>query len=570
AQAERALLAETRRLHDAHRMARLGDWQMDLVGGALSGSPEFVRLLGYAPDMPLTWNHYLQHVHSEDRQRISDAWNALLQTGHPLFIEHRLVVPGVPLRHVQLRAEVDAYHEMQRLRGTLMDITEHQHYHDALHKAAHFDALTGLPNRAHFYERLRHQCDDSQQRRTGFALLFIDLDRFKIINDSLGHGAGDELLRLVAERLNETVQGRGFIARLGGDEFALLLARDADMDNVNALAGALVETLAKPFVLLGHPSFITLSIGVARFPDDGTDPETLLRHADLAMYAAKNGGRNNFQYFRADRDKTSPDQVHLESEMHLALERNEFELFYQGQYRASDLQLVGAECLLRWRHPERGLVSPAQFIPLLEETGLIVRTGRWVLEESCRVLQAWQREGLDPKTFSLAVNLSAHQVNREQLMGDITELLDGYGLEPGVLGLELTESSIMQEPARAGQLFRQLRSMGVQIAIDDFGTGYSSLSYLRRFAPDLLKIDRSFVADILKEDKDLEIVTGIIQLAHTLGIEVVAEGVETEAQLARLQSVGCDYVQGFLLARPVPQADFEAMLRERHLIKASR
>ncbi|WP_158227133.1 sensor domain-containing protein [Mangrovitalea sediminis] len=507
-----------------------------------------------------TWIHWHDSIHPDDRHDVKMNLETCIRKKQSQEVIYRIRLQNGDQRWVRdriypIKGDAD---QLLRIVGVTADITEDRRQQDLLYRAAHFDTLTGLPNRNLFYQRLTQQCQDSKQHGSPFALLFIDLDRFKNVNDSLGHSAGDELLRQLADRLQNIIDRRGFIARLGGDEFAVLAARGSDQVELNDLADTIMQTLTRPFSVHDHVSYLTVSIGIACFPRDGEDAESLLKNADMAMYIAKNRGRNHFEFFDANKVQASPERLRLESEMHQALERHEFDLFFQGQFDLRDETLVAAECLLRWHHPGRGLVSPANFIPLLEETGLILPVGDWVLQEACRVRRAWLDRGL--QDISLSVNISASQINQAGLVDKLEGYLREYDLPPGTIELELTESSIMHEPARAGALIDRLRAIGVSIAVDDFGTGYSSLAYLKRFAPDVLKIDKSFIDDITTDNRDLDIVSGIIQLAHTLDSRVVAEGVETREQLNCLKDRGCDLVQGFLLARPASRAEFEQRL----------
>lgn len=516
-------------------------------------------------DQPLTtptdtWVRWHDSIHPDDAHDVKATLEACINEQRSQEVIYRIRQENGDQRWIRDRIYPikDSQGELLRVVGITADVTEDRRQQDLLFQAAHYDTLTGLPNRNLFYQRLKHQCQDSLQRGSPFSLFFIDLDRFKNVNDSLGHSAGDELLRQLADRLQEVLERRGFIARLGGDEFAVLAARGTDQAELTQLANNIMQALTRPFNVHDHVSYLTVSIGIALFPRDGEDAESLLKNADMAMYAAKNRGRNHFEFFHADQVQTSPERLRLESEMHLALEREEFELFYQGQYAIQDESLVAAECLLRWRHPERGLVSPAHFIPLLEETGLILRVGDWVIEEACRVRREWLERGL--RDLTLSVNISASQINQTELADRLEAHLGTYDLPTSTIELELTESSIMHEPARAGALIERLRAIGVSIAVDDFGTGYSSLAYLKRFAPNVLKIDKSFIDDIASDRRDLDIVSGIIQLAHTLDARVVAEGVETREQLDCLKERGCDLIQGYLLARPMPRGEFEQRL----------
>jgi diguanylate cyclase (GGDEF)-like protein len=396
-----------------------------------------------------------------------------------------------------------------------------------------------------------------QQRATPpaqpFAAMIINLDRFKNLNDTLGHQCGDELLVQVGERLRAAVGERGYIARLGSDEFAIL----CEVEEVAALAKTVVASFAAAFHLQSEHAFLTASIGAATFPADTTEISTLLRLADVAMQRAKAAGRNNYQMFSAGTGMQLPnrERLALENELRLALPNAQFELFYQGKFNLRNGDLVGAEALLRWRSPTRGLVSPADFIPLLEETGLILQVGEWILRAACNQARSWRERVGD--WLPLAVNVSALQVvNRE--FGDMAiRILRESGLPPGVIELELTESALMTDVAHGARLMQELKRAGFSIALDDFGTGYSSLSYLRKFKPNTLKIDRSFVADLSADSSDLEIVAGIIQLASALKIEVIAEGIELVAQRRLLCELGCDFGQGFLFCKPLSVEQFE-------------
>lgn len=512
---------------------------------------------------------WLNSIHPQDRKRVVEGLRYSRAHCQTITQQYRIHRADGAWRWVQERAYPICGDdgELERLVGVVEDITEQHYQQEALYEAAHYDRLTGLPNRYYFHERLEQQCHDASANHGHFALLLIDLDRFKNINDSLGHSAGDELLRQVARRLHLVMDQRGFIARLGGDEFAVLLSRRRDCENREALINEVIDSLSRPYRIQGESSFVTLSVGVALFPDDGGDVESLLRSADVAMYSAKRAGRNHWSYFHQSQDQSSPERLRLEADIHGALERQEFELYYQGQFSASGRQMNGAECLLRWRHPERGLVSPGEFIPLLEETGQIAQVGIFVIEKACRAIHSWRERGL-PERFSVAVNVSARQLTDEHLLAETGRLMEAYDVPRDMLELELTETSLMEEPAHARRLFGGLRTIGARIAIDDFGTRYSSLNYLREFAPDVLKIDKSFVDPIVDSARDRDLAAGIIQLAHTLRINVVAEGVEQEAQRAILEDAGCDWIQGFLLARPKPISEFEQLMVDYGVIQA--
>jgi len=420
---------------------------------------------------------------------------------------------------------------------------------------AHHDFLTGLPNRFLLNDRFSQMQATACRDQTRFALLFIDLDRFKNVNDTLGHTVGDQLLCMVARRLLTLVRAVDTVSRQGGDEFIVLLAGIANPQDAGHAAHKLLRALGEPCVVDGHELTVTPSIGIAISPDDGDDLDTLRKHADLAMYDAKRQGRNRFQFFRPAMNARMLDLLLLENQLRQALRRDEFELFYQPQMDLATGRIVAFEALVRWRHPERGLVSPVDFIPLTEETGLILPLGCWVLQEACRQAALW-RSGRWPG-IRIAVNLSAVQFRQADLVDQVRRALSSAGVGPDALELEVTESMVMQDAEATIQTLQNLRAMGVTLAIDDFGTGYSSLAYLKRFPVNILKVDRSFVQDIEDDPDAAAICAAVIGLAHNLRLDVVAEGVETAEQLAWLRAAGCQIGQGFLLGRPAPAATYE-------------
>ena len=424
---------------------------------------------------------------------------------------------------------------------------------------ASHDSLTGLPNREMFNGLLRHCIESAQRRARKFSLLFIDLDRFKVINDSLGHEAGDMLLVEVARRLRGTLRASDMVARLGGDEFVVVLEETGERDDIEKVAGELLSTLSQPMLLSGHECHTTASIGIAIYPSDGADAQALTKNADMAMYLAKEDGKNGFRFFRRDVKVQSIERLTLETALRRALERDQFSLHYQPKVDMLSGQVTGVEALLRWQHPDFGMVSPMQFIPLAEETGLIVPIGRWVLKEACAQNMAWQRRGLRP--VSMAVNLSPRQFADPHLLQDVDEALLASGMSAVLLQLEVTESMVMRNVARAVRVLDAVQSRGIRIAIDDFGTGHSSMSLMKQFPIDTIKIDRSFVRDLAHDPEDQAIAQAIISMGKALGMTVVAEGVETIEQQAFLREHGCDEMQGYIVSRPLPAGDLAEFLR---------
>ena len=426
------------------------------------------------------------------------------------------------------------------------------------HYLSHHDDLTNLPNRTLLMDRLRQALTRAPWHKWWVAVLFIDLDRFKRINDTLGHNLGDLLLKEIAGRLIACVRNGDTVARLGGDEFTIILADMAQAQDIPKVVPQILNCFSKSFILEGHETFITASIGISLYPNDGEDPETLLKNADTAMYRAKEEGRNNYQHFSPAMNVRTFDQLALENNLRRALERNEFLLYYQPQVSFKTRQIIGMEALLRWRHPDLGLVSPARFIPVAEETGLIVPIGEWVLRTACTQNKAWQIAGLP--SLLVAVNLSARQFQHKGLVEMIKRVLNETRLDPKYLELELTESILMRKEEDVITTLCELNAMGIGLSIDDFGTGYSSLSYLKRFPIHKLKIDRSFVRDIATDPDDPAIVRAVIALAHSLNMKAIAEGVETAEQLEFLRSLQCDEMQGYLFSLPLPAEEVTKLL----------
>jgi diguanylate cyclase (GGDEF)-like protein/PAS domain S-box-containing protein len=441
------------------------------------------------------------------------------------------------------------------------EIVERRQAEARVHHMAYHDTLTGLPNRALLADRLDRAMLSAQRSERRLAVMFLDLDRFKTINDSLGHLTGDQLLKEVASRLCRAVRASDTVARLGGDEFVVLVPGIRSIEEASRVAEKIIEALAVPFPLEGRMLHITPSIGICVYPDDGEDVETLMRHADGAMYHAKASGRNNYQFFTPKMNVSAAQRFELENSLRGALALSQFELHFQPIMDIATRSVHAMEVLLRWRRPGQGLVMPDSFIPLIEENGMIVPIGEWVMRSACEQSMEWLRQGLQP--VPLAVNLSPRQFMHRGLVESIRRILDETGIDPAMIEFEITETALMQHGEHTMEILGQINAMGIRLSIDDFGTGYSSLAYLKRFPVRKIKIDRAFIKELEESAEDRAIVAAIIALSDSLQMPVVAEGVETEGQFALLQRQGCRYAQGYLFSQPVPHANAQHMLERR-------
>ncbi|MBS1230124.1 MAG: response regulator receiver modulated diguanylate cyclase/phosphodiesterase with sensor(s) [Proteobacteria bacterium] len=476
-----------------------------------------------------------------------------------------LIVAGEAVGVITLYAsEIEFFQDeelklLSELAGDIAFAMDHIDKQDRLLYLAYYDVLTGRPNRVLLYDRLEQGLKAARRNESLLAVIFVDLDNFKRVNDTLGHSIGDTLLREVASRLVLCVRDTDTVGRLGGDEFGIILPGIGSTEDVAMVARKLIESCARPHVIDGHELFVSASVGITVFPDDATDSENLVRNADTAMYRAKDLGRNTYQFFTVEMNRNTQSKMKLEGDLRHALARSEFLLHYQPKVSCSTGKVTGFEALLRWQHPLRGLVGPMEFIPILEETGLIVPVGEWVLNTACLQAQRWYDDGLG--TLSMAVNVSGRQIHLTDLCETVSKALASSGLAPSCLELELTESQLMQDVEGIIALLRRLKAMGVRLSVDDFGTGYSSLAYLKRFPIDCLKVDQAFVRDIIADANDVSITRAIITLAHNLQLKVVAEGVETEGQLGLLIANHCDEVQGYYFSRPLPVDEATALLQ---------
>ena len=533
------------------------DWTLEFT------SDGCLDLTGYSPEDFASHRRisYAQLIHPEDRDPVWNNVQDALHDKRPFQLVYRITTAQGEMKWVweQGRGVFSPDGDLLALEGFITDITERAQAQERLQYLAHHDSLTGLPNRALFLERLDHALTRARWTKRPLAILFLDLDRFKNINDTLGHDIGDSALRVASERLLSCVREGDTVARFGGDEFTVLLEDMANTDDVPAIAQKIIDILSRPFVVGDREFVITASIGISLYPNDGDDSLRLLRNADTAMYRAKDQGRNKHQFYSSEMSAKALEKFTLESSLRHALDRGEFLLYYQPQVNLSTGQVTGVEALLRWQHPELGLILPTQFIPVAEETGLMKAIDEWVLHTACAQAQAWQSAGIP--SISMIVNLSGRSFSEARLAEVISRTLDQTGLAPEMLELEITESVIMQNSQTTVEMLEALNRKGLRLAIDDFGTGYSSLSYLKRFSIDTLKIDQSFVRDVTTDADDASIVTAIIAMGHGLQLKVIAEGVETSGQLDFLRHHDCDGMQGFLFSRPQPEADITCLLQ---------
>ncbi|MGB8339379.1 MAG: EAL domain-containing protein [Burkholderiales bacterium] len=542
--------------------SELALYDVDLVRDKIYLSERWSAMLG-GDGSPTHTNFagMMELVHPDDRNEVEKVFRDVLTGRAPAYkVEHRVCNIAGEWRWILSHGKVVSRCEkglVERIAGTNMDIHERKLTEMRVEYLAHHDELTGLPNRVSFNNALEHTIRQSKRKRSKLAVLFIDLDRFKNINDSLGHDAGDHMLQEVSLRLRSALRDSDIVARLGGDEFVVLIDGWLANEDLVSVALKILQAVAKPFTLEGQEYDLTTSIGISTYPQHGSDAQELLRHADVAMYRAKELGKNTFQFYAAQMDINSVDRLRMESALRRAITRDEFRLHYQPVLNLATGYMVGMEALVRWQHPQRGLVAPGEFIALAEETGLIVPLGEWVLRAACVQNRKWQQQGYGP--LRVSVNLSPRQF-QPNLVALVAKVLEETGLPAQLLELEITEGMVMQNADQAVRLLNELHDMGIALSIDDFGTGYSSLAYLKRFPIDSLKIDRSFITELPLDSDNAAIIRAIIQMAHGLEIHVVGEGVETAEQAGFLSTQSCDRVQGFHYSKPLPHDDFEKLI----------
>lgn len=569
-----ALQENEAKLLETHQIANLGHWEWDVSRDFAEWSEKVFDILGRTPEtFTPTYSAFLQAVHPDDRAIFNQTLGQAVEHGEAYQLEHRIVLPDGRVRHIlsQGKALLGVNGQVLKIRNVVQDITQRKYAEERIFRLSYYDSLTGLPNRDMFKEYAGRMLAAAERDGSRAAVILLDLDRFKRINDSLGHTAGDALLKEAAARISSSVRQSDLfakfqnredlpysLARPGGDEFVLLIRGLERTDGVSSFVQRLLANLSRPLVTMQQEVLISASVGVALFPEDGQQQDTLLSHADIALGHAKEAGGGCFRFYSKEMNQWVHERVTLESRLNHAIENAELEVFYQPQVRLDNGQLVGFEALLRW-HTEGGdMISPNEFIPIAEETGLILEIGDWVLESVCRQLRTWQDHGCLP--VPVAVNLSARQFSDQDLVRKIADRLSTFRLSPELLELELTERVIMRDVHENRIKLQSLKDIGVKLSVDDFGTGYSSMNYLKRFPLDVLKIDRSFVEDLVTDKNDEAIIRAIVALSKGLNLTTIAEGVETEPQRQLLASIGCDVMQGYLVSRPVPVKQAEAFL----------
>ena len=568
-----ALARSQEQLAEAQRMAQLGYWEWDAAGNQVFRSDELLRILGVErASFPTHLGATAALVHPDDAETFARALESRLGPGKPMALEHRIIRPDGEVRLLSLQSKgvFDEAGALLRVQGTTQDITERRQTEERMRALTLYDALTGLPNRQFFRERCDHGLALAGRLKLPLAIMVLDIDRFQRINETLGYGVGDLLLKEIGTRLECTLReadclgraGTGpdtrSVARLGGDEFTIMLPALAQAEDVAKVAQRILAEVSRPVRLEGQEIVVTASVGIAVYPADGEDTDSLLRNADSAMHFAKQQGKNNHQYFSASMNTRSAQKLSLENGLRKAIERGELILHYQPKVDSASGRIAGVEALVRWNRPDLGMVAPNDFIPLAEETGLIVPIGEWVLREACRQVALWRADGFDDLT--VAVNMASPNFARRDFVSRVAATIREAGIAPAAVEIEVTESVLMHDINATIATLRALKDHGLLLSVDDFGTGYSSLSYLKKFPIDTLKIDRSFVRDVMTNREDAAITSAVIALGASLDLQVVAEGVETAQQAAFLRARGCHLMQGYYFGRPVGAVEATALL----------
>jgi diguanylate cyclase (GGDEF)-like protein/PAS domain S-box-containing protein len=563
------------RLSRTQELAKLGNWDLDLINNTFHCSAQALRLLGAKEsEGEVTYKNFFKPVVVQERDKVIEHIESAIRANRPFSINYRIILPDGTQRFILNSGEI-FYNEngvAEEVSGAVQDVTQLKNAEEEIRLLAFYDGLTGLANRILFMDRLDREIAASKRHERIFALLFLDLDQFKRINDTFGHHVGDLLLKSVSETLQKCIRNtdtaarvvntdsEAFIARLGGDEFILLLSDINAPENASVVARRILQEMPKTHELEGHSVSVTTSIGISTFPTDGENSELLLKHADSAMYHAKETGRNNYQFYKESLNAAVLERFSIEQDLKHAMEREEFVLHYQPLIELSTRKIIGAEALIRWMHPQKGMIPPDKFIPLAEESGLIVEINKWVIQTACKQNKHWRESGFTP--IRIAVNLSGYQFTSQNIVQIIRDALEEASLDAKNLEVEITENTLMQNTEDTVRVLEQMRDLKLRIALDDFGTGYSSLSYLTSFPVDTIKIDRSFVMGCGMANNTRIIIKTIVAMGHSLGMKVVAEGIESEDQFELLKEYGVNEGQGFHFSPAVSQGQFTKFLEK--------
>jgi len=572
-QAFKELYRSRNRLAKTQKLAKLGNWQVDLVTKEFHCSYEAGRLLGLDGDGgQVTYDAFLEHVICQERDTVKKEIDRAVEEQRSINLDYRISLPDGTQRHILNRGEA-IFNEKgmpEMLLGVIQDVTRLKRAEEEIRLLAFYDGLTGLANRMLFRDRLEQTIAAARRDNKIFALLYLDLDHFKRVNDTLGHHIGDLLLKNVAETLKQNIR-RGdtatrlgtdstdsMIARLGGDEFTILLPDIRDTESAAIVARRLIEAIPAIYNCDGHDVSVTTSIGISVFPEDGESADVLLKNADSAMYQAKDSGRNNYHFYEESLNRAVIERFSIEKNMRKALDKGEFILYYQPQIDLATREIVGVEALIRWLHPQKGMIAPDDFIQIAEESDLIIDINKWVLQTACRQGDTWKKAGLPPAR--IAVNLSGYKFAKQDIIENIEAALRIGSVDTHCLEVEITENVLMQDTDETISTLKQMKALGITMTLDDFGTGYSSLSYLTSFPFDAIKIDRSFVTECTRQPDNRIIIRAIIAMGHSLEKRVVAEGIETEEQFELIQGYGCDEAQGYYFSPPVPPDEVADLL----------
>jgi len=568
-----ALNRSKKRLRKTQEIARIGNWEIIFSNNEFHCSPDAWHILGFEKcKSHISFKEFLTPVVDEDHGRVQKVIDDAVGTMRPFSVNYRIVLPDHTERHILNQAEIlyNENKEPEIMMGIIQDVTRIKLAEEEIRQLAFYDNLTGLANRSLFQNRLEHDIIKAKRQKETFAILFLDLDQFKRINDTYGHHIGDLLLKNVSKTLNESVRGSdtvsklskdepsSTIARFGGDEFIVLLSDIKEPESAAVIARRIIQEIPITHNINGNDITITTSIGISVFPTDGTEPEILLKNADYALFQAKEYGRNNFKFYEKSLNLAAIERFALEKDLYKALENDEFVLYYQPQIDLKTREIIGAEALIRWLHPKKGMVPPDKFISIAEETGFIHHINKWVIKTVCKQNNEWTKTGIGP--VRIAINLSGYQLAGQNITSFLKENLKENNLDPKYLEVEITESVLMQDSEETISTLQQIKDMQINIALDDFGTGYSSLGYLTSFHVDTVKIDRSFVMGCPQQKNNIVIIKAIIAMGKSLGIKIVAEGIETEEQLDLMREYGVDEGQGYLFKPPVPQEKFIALV----------